>query len=57
MSSGKQIRCLTAGCEWRPAVNGRPGAEREARTHRDETKARGAAHRDFLFVQYAGVRV
>jgi hypothetical protein len=57
VSSGKHIRCLSAGCTWRPIVNGRPGAEHEARAHRDETKARGEAHRDFLFVQYAQVRV
>lgn len=57
MSSGKLIRCLEAGCDWHPFVNGRPGAETAARGHRDETKAAGKAHRDFLFVQYAGVKV
>lgn len=51
------IRCITPSCVWHPEVTGRPGAERAAREHRDETRATGEAHRDFLYVQYAVVKV
>lgn len=51
------MRCVEPGCGWIQGVNGRPGAEDAARGHRNQSKAQGKAHCDFLFIQYAEVRV
>ena len=47
----KFVQCQTEGCGWRETVNGRPGAERACRDHRDERK-----HRVFLYIQATEIR-